>query len=282
MEPRSAALPNTEEKRDKDIIDRTLPQNIDAEQALLGALLIDNDVYDKVSAFLEPNHFYVPVHGRIYEAVRTLILRGQVATSVTLKAYFASDEALMDIGGSDYLERLTSGAVSLVHSEDYGRVIIDLSLRRDLIRLGQGVVERGYDPAVDETAMGQIELAESELYSMAETGAPEGGFQTFGSSLEAAIEIAEHAYKRDGQLSGTATHFLDLDNLLGGLHNSDLIVLAGRPSMGKTALATNIAFNAARARAEKSDSGAVVGFFSLEMSSEQLAMRILADESGPF
>ena len=280
METRSAALPNTEEQRDKDIIDRTLPQNIDAEQALLGALLIDNDVYDKVSAFLEPNHFYVPVHGRIYEAVRTLILRGQVATSVTLKAYFASDEALMDIGGSDYLERLTSGAVSLVHSEDYGRVIIDLSLRRDLIRLGQGVVERGYDPAVDETAMGQIELAESELYSMAETGAPEGGFQTFGSSLEAAIEIAEHAYKRDGQLSGTATHFLDLDNLLGGLHNSDLIVLAGRPSMGKTALATNIAFNAARARAEKSDSGAVVGFFSLEMSSEQLAMRILADESG--
>ena len=102
METRSAALPNTEEQRDKDIIDRTLPQNIDAEQALLGALLIDNDVYDKVSAFLEPNHFYVPVHGRIYEAVRTLILRGQVATSVTLKAYFASDEALMDIGGSDY------------------------------------------------------------------------------------------------------------------------------------------------------------------------------------
>jgi len=259
---------------------RVLPQNIDAEQALLGALLIDNDAYDKVSDFLEPNHFFVPVHGRVYEAARALIQRGQVATAVTLKAYFASDEALIDIGGADYLERLVSSAVSFVHSEDYGRVIVDLSLRRDLIRLGETVTERSYDPAVDDSAIEQIEAAEGQLYQMAESGASEGGFQAFGDSLEAALQTAEHAYKRDGQLAGVATDFVDLDNLLGGLHKSDLIVVAGRPSMGKTALATNIAFNSARARVSGSEAGAVVGFFSLEMSSEQLAMRILAEESG--
>ena len=280
MDSVSEAAKFTEERQDADDSYRVLPQNIDAEQALLGALLIDNDAYDKVSSFLEPNHFYVPVHGRVYEAVRALILRGQVATPVTLKAYFAGDEALANIGGADYLERLSASAVSLVHSEDYGRVIVDLSLRRDLIRLGEAVVERGYDPAVEDTAINQIESAEGDLYLMAETGAPEGGFQTLGESLQTALEIAEHAYKRDGQLSGVATDFVDLDNLLGGLHKSDLIVLAGRPSMGKTALATNIAFNSARAHAAQSNVGAVVGFFSLEMSSEQLAMRILAEESG--
>ena len=281
MDPVSSAVAYKNERQNRqDGEYRTLPQNIDAEQALLGALLIDNDAYDKVSTFLEPSHFYVPVHGRLYEAARALIQRGQVATPVTLKAYFSSDESLVDVGGVDYLERLVSSAVSFVHSEDYGRVIVDLSLRRDLIRLGETVVERGYDPAVDETAIDQIEAAEGDLYQMAETGAPEGGFQTFGESVEAALELAENAYKRDGQLSGVATDFVDIDNLLGGLHKSDLIVIAGRPSMGKTALATNIAFNASRAHASDSKVGAVVGFFSLEMSSEQLAMRILAEESG--
>ena len=281
MDPVSSAVAyKREQQNHQDGEYRTLPQNIDAEQALLGALLIDNDAYDKVSTFLEPSHFYVPVHGRLYEAARTLIQRGQVATPVTLKAYFSSDESLVDVGGVDYLERLVSSAVSLVHAEDYGRVIVDLSLRRDLIRLGETVAERGYDPAVDETAIDQIEAAEADLYQMAETGAPEGGFQTFGVSVEAALELAENAYKRDGQLSGVATDFVDIDNLLGGLHKSDLIVIAGRPSMGKTALATNIAFNASRAHVSDAKAGAVVGFFSLEMSSEQLAMRILAEESG--
>ena len=160
-----------------------LPQNIDAEQALLGALLMDNDVYDRVSDFLEPEHFFVPVHGRLFEAARTLIVRGQVASAVTLKAYFASDEALADIGRDDYLERLVSSAVSLVHSGDYGRVITDLSLRRELIRLGEEVVSRGYDPAVDESALDQIEVAEGELFQMAEFGLKDSGFQTFAQSL---------------------------------------------------------------------------------------------------
>ena len=257
-----------------------LPQNIDAEQALLGALLMDNDVYDRVSDFLEPEHFFVPVHGRLFEAARTLIVRGQVASAVTLKAYFASDEALADIGRDDYLERLVSSAVSLVHSGDYGKVITDLSLRRELIRLGEEVVSRGYDPAVDESALDQIEVAEGELFRMAEFGRRDGGFQTFAQSLDGALKLAETAYRQDGQLAGIATSFVDLDNLLGGLHKSDLIVLAGRPSMGKTALATNIAFNAARALLEGTDSSGAVGFFSLEMSAEQLAMRILADEAG--
>ena len=257
-----------------------LPQNIDAEQALLGALLMDNDVYDRVSDFLEPEHFFVPVHGRLFEAARTLIVRGQVASAVTLKAYFASDEALAEIGRDDYLERLVSSAVSLVHSGDYGKVIADLSLRRELIRLGEEVVSRGYDPAVDETALDQIEVAEGELFRMAEFGRSDGGFQTFAQSLDGALKLAETAYRQDGQLAGITTNFVDLDNLLGGLHKSDLIVLAGRPSMGKTALATNIAFNAARALLESPDNSGAVGFFSLEMSAEQLAMRILADEAG--
>lgn len=259
---------------------RTLPQNIDAEQALLGAILMDNDVYDRVSDFLEPDHFYVPVHGRLYEAARTLIVRGQVASAVTLKAYFASDEALADIGRDDYLERLVSSAVSLVHSTDYGQVIADLSLRRELIRLGEEVVSRGYDPAVDESALDQIEVAEGELFRMAEFGLKDSGFQTFAQSLDEALKVAETAYRQDGQLAGVPTDFVDLDNLLGGLHKSDLIVLAGRPSMGKTALATNIAFNAVQRSGDDQEESTVVGFFSLEMSSEQLAMRILADESG--
>ena len=260
--------------------DPTLPQNIDAEQALLGAILKDNDVYDKVSDFLEPEHFYVPVHGRLYEAVRTLIVRGQVASSITLKAYFASDDALAEVGRDDYLERLVSSAVSLVHAADYGLVITDLSLRRELIRLGEDVVRRGYDPAVDESALDQIEQAEGELFRMAEFGSGDNGFQTFAQSLDGALKLAETAYRQDGQLAGVPTDFIDLDNLLGGLHKSDLVVLAGRPSMGKTALATNIAFTAANARSKNQEHGAVVGFFSLEMSAEQLATRILADEAG--
>ncbi|MDP6352560.1 MAG: replicative DNA helicase [Alphaproteobacteria bacterium] len=266
---------------------RIQPQNIEAEQALLGAVLIDNEALDKVSAFLEPDHFHVPVHGRIYEAARTLIQRGQVANPVTLKAFFELDEGLADIGGAQYLTRLAASAVSLVNAEAYGRLIHDLCLRRDLIRLGDDLVETAYDPEVDDSAAAQIERAEGRLFQLAETGQHEGGFRPLSSSLAEAVRNAEAAYKRKGQLSGVATGLIDLDNLLGGLHRSDLIVIAGRPSMGKTALATNIAFHAARGfRQEVGEDGetrtvdgAVVGFFSLEMSAEQLATRILAEES---
>jgi len=266
---------------------RQLPQNEEAEQALLGAMLIDNSAYDQVSTFLEPDHFYLPVHGRIYEAARALISRGQIANPVTLKAYFESDESLADIGGAHYLARLAGAAVSIINTEDYGRVIRDLSVRRSLIHIGEDVVNTAFDPRIEETATTQIEQAESSLYELAETGHDEGGFKPLSTALAEAVASAEAAYKRDGQLSGVPTGLIDLDSLLGGLHKSDLLILAGRPSMGKTALATNIAFHAAKSYRTAPDEtgqpvavdGAVVGFFSLEMSAEQLAGRILAEES---
>jgi len=266
---------------------REMPRNTDAEQALLGAILVDNEAYDKVSTFLEPDHFHIPVHGRIYNAARILILRGQIATPITLKAFFDNDEGLADIGGSDYLHRLSSSAVSIINAEDYGRTIYDLGLRRDLIRLGEDMVNIAFDPEVEDTAASQIERSEQRLYELAETGQHEGGFKPFNVSLTEAVKNAEAAYKRDGRLSGVATGLIDLDNLLGGLHRSDLIILAGRPSMGKTALATNIAFHAAKSFREEEDEngqrkvvdGAVVGFFSLEMSAEQLASRILSEQA---
>ena len=177
---------------------RILPQNIDAEQALLGALLIDNDAYDKVSDFLEPKHFFVPVHGRVYEAARALIQRGQVATAVTLKAYFASDEALIDIGGADYLERLVSSAVSFVHSGDYGRVIVDLSLRRDLIRLGETVMERSFDPAVD----GHIRITAGGSYTLYLNGDLVGA-----DDAPATVETYEVSFKRrENQVAVVVEH----------------------------------------------------------------------------
>ncbi len=266
---------------------RQLPQNEEAEQALLGAVLIDNSAFDQVSTFLEPDHFFLPVHGRIFEVARALIARGQIANPVTLKAYFESDESLADIGGAQYLARLAGAATSIINAEDYGRLIHDLSVRRSLIHIGEDVVNTAFDPRVEESATTQIEQAESRLYELAETGQDEGGFKPLSTALTEAVASAEAAYKREGQLSGVPTGLIDLDGLLGGLHDSDLLILAGRPSMGKTALATTIAFHAAKSyRTEPDESGkprpvdgAVVGFFSLEMSAEQLAGRILAEES---
>ncbi|HEX9648881.1 MAG TPA: replicative DNA helicase [Alphaproteobacteria bacterium] len=264
---------------------REMPHNDQAEQALLGAVLVDNAAFDPVSTFLEPEHFFVPVHGRIFAAARALISRGQIANPVTLKAYFETDESLADIGGAQYLARLAGAAVSLINAEDYGRLVHDLSLRRGLIHIGGEIVDTAFDPRIEDSAAAQIEGAEAKLYELAETGREEGGFKPLSSALTEAILSAEAAYKREGRLSGVATGLIDLDNLLGGLHDSDLVILAGRPSMGKTALATTIAFHAARTYRTEADAagrpvpvdGAVVGFFSLEMSAEQLAMRILAE-----
>ncbi|MGH6717693.1 MAG: replicative DNA helicase [Alphaproteobacteria bacterium] len=267
---------------------RALPHNLEAEQALLGALLVDNGAIDRVSGYLTAEHFHQPVHGRIYSAIVNLVERGQLADPITLKAYFERDGALADIGGAEYLMRLAASAVSIINVDDYGHQIHDVALRRSLIRIGEGIVTTAYDYEVDDPATRQIESAEQRLFDLAEHGQIEGGFVPLNRSLAGAIEIAERAYRRESRVTGVATGLIDLDNLLGGLHPSDLVVLAARPGMGKTALATNIAFNAARAyRAESGPDGrpatiegAVVGFFSLEMSAEQLASRMLAEESG--
>jgi len=264
---------------------RSPPHNFEAEKALLGAILANNNAFDRVTDFLKAEHFADPIHGRIYEALARLIQRNQIADPVTLRLFFEQDGTLADVGGARYLGELAASMVSIINVGDYGRLIYDLFVKRQLIDLGEQVVNRAYDPEVE--AEEQISAAEAHLYELAENGQMENGFRPFSNAITEAIHIAEAAHKRDGKLAGVGTGFRDLDERLGGLHPSDLIVLAGRPSMGKTALATNIAYNAAANYQteidangnEKVVNGAVVGFFSLEMSADQLAARILSEQA---
>jgi replicative DNA helicase len=287
MESTAAARVTPLHEREPDLL-RTPPYNTEAEQALLGAILINNAAYGRVAEFLDAEHFGNAVHGRIFAAIGKLIERGQIANPVTLKNLFDQDGALSEIGGAQYLARLAGGAVTIINAEDYGRAIHDLYLRRQLIAIGEDTVNDAFRHDLDDPATEQIERTEKKLFDLATAGQTEGGFRAFGAALTNAIVNAEAAFKRSGRTVGVATGFADLDKKLGGLHPSDLVILGGRPSMGKTTLATNIAFNAAKAyRAGRApdgstiaEDGAVVGFFSLEMSAEQLATRVLAEESG--
>jgi len=266
---------------------RTQPHNIEAEQALLGAILINNEACDRVSGFLEPHHFFEPLHARIFEAAATLIRAGKLVTPVTLKSYFDNDETLAEIGGAPYLAKLAAAATTIINTEEYGRTVYDLAVRRQLIAIGEDIVNVAYDAVVDNLPSDQIERAEQALFDIAETGKYGSGFLNFGTALTHAIDMAAKAYERDGGLSGISCGLVDIDRMMGGLQQSDLIILAGRPSMGKTALATNIAYQVANAyKAEHNTDGtttvtdgAVVGFFSLEMSAEQLATRIIAEQA---
>ena len=272
---------------------RAAPHNLEAEQALLGAILVNNEAHDRVSGFLEPHHFYDPLHQQIYETAAKLIAAGKQATPITLKTFFESAEPIdAALSVPQYLGRLAANAATIINARDYGRTIYDLATRRQLIIVGEDMVNAAYDSPVDFPPKEQIEEAETRLFSLAETGKYGQGFATFSSALTTAIELANNAYQREGGLSGIATSLKALDSKMGGLQSSDLIILAGRPSMGKTALVTNIAFNIARARArslrdrpelsptDPSHDGAVVGFFSLEMSAEQLATRIMSEQAG--
>jgi replicative DNA helicase len=267
---------------------RSAPHNIEAEQALLGAILVNNEALYRVSDFLEPAHFFEPIHQTIFQLCRDLVRAGKIATPVTLKTFL---DATIDIGGvtvSQYLARLAAEATTIINAEDYGRTIYDLAVRRALITVGEDMVNVAFDAPVDFSPRQQIEDAERRLYELAETGRYDGGFQRFAQGLTTAVDMAAHAYQRDGKLSGLATGLDDLDRMMGGLQKSDLVILAGRPGMGKTALATNIAYNIAKAwQGEvKPDghtatvNGGIVGFFSLEMSAEQLATRIIAEQTG--
>ena len=267
---------------------RQAPHNIEAEQALLGAVLVNNEALDRVSSFLEVGHFYDPLHGQIFETLSKLIQQGKQATPVTLKTFFENAEPIdAQMTVPQYLGRLAASATTIINAEEYGRTIYDLAIRRHLIVLGEDLVNVAFDSPVDFPPEKQIEDAEGRLYELAEQGKYGQGFQTFGAALTHAIDMASSAYQREGHLSGLATGLTDLDNKMGGLQSSDLIILAGRPSMGKTALATNIAYNIAKSyRAEpqtdgtqKVVDGAIVGFFSLEMSAEQLATRILSERA---
>ncbi len=266
---------------------RVPPHNVEAEQALLGAILVNNDAYDRVSDFLQAAHFSEEIHRRIFEVMSSLIRAGKIATPVTLKTFLGEH----DLGGitvPQYLARLAAEATTVINAADYGRTVYDLAIRRNLITIGEEVVNVAFDAPVDHSPRAQIEEAERRLYEIAETGRYDGGFQSFSTALTHAIDMAAKAYERDGKLSGVSTGMHDLDLKLGGLQQSDLVIVAGRPGMGKTALATNIAFNIAKAYqfevrpdgAHVATNGGVVGFFSLEMSSEQLATRIIAEQSG--
>ncbi|MEH3116354.1 MAG: replicative DNA helicase [Methylorubrum populi] len=266
---------------------RVPPHNIDAEQALLGAIMVNNDAYYRVSDFLLPEHFMEAVHRQIFEVAVSLIKAGKLATPITLKTYLGD----ADLGGvtpMQYLARLAAEATTVINAGEYGRTIYDLAIRRRLITIGEDLVNGAYEAPVEAAPRDQIEATERRLYELAESGKYDGGFQKFSDALTAAVDMAAKAYQRDGKLSGIATGLTDLDAKMGGLQPSDLIILAGRPAMGKTSLVTNIAFNIAKAyRGEKQAdgtmltvNGGIVGFFSLEMSAEQLATRIIAEQSG--
>ena len=263
------------------------PQSQEAEQALIGALLFDNEIYHRISGIVQAKHFYNPVHVRIFDSIAVLIERGNLADAIVLKNRFSQDETLVDIGGVEYLALLLDNAPPGSTAPEYAKLILDMAMRRELIRLADGIKGEATDPDSDSDAQTQITTAESQLYNLAEIGGTQSGFVSFENALIKSIEMASAAYSRDGHLSGTSTGLIDLDRQLGGMHRSDLIILAGRPSMGKTSLATNIAFNIAKKfKREKDDNGiekttegGVVGFFSLEMSSEQLATRLLAEHS---
>jgi replicative DNA helicase len=266
---------------------RQPPHNVEAEQALLGAILVNNEAFDRVSDFLLAEHFSQEIHQRIFEVTAKLVRGGKIATPVTLKT-FLGDHDLGGITVPQYLARLAADATTIINAADYGRMIYDLAVRRGLINIGEEIVNVAFDAPVDHSPREQIEAAERQLYAIAESGRAEGGFQTFSMALTTAIDVAAKAYERDGKLSGISTGMIDMDKSLGGLQKSDLVVLAGRPAMGKTSLATNIAFNIAKAyRSEtrpdgtlETVNGGIVGFFSLEMSAEQLATRIIAEQSG--
>ena len=266
---------------------RTAPHNIEAEQSLLGAILVNNEALYRVSDFLEPTHFFEPIHRQIYDIARSLIRTGKIASPVTLKTFLPADIDIAGLTVPQYLARLAAEATTIINAADYGRAIYDLSIRRELIGIGEDMVNVAFDAPVDFAPSEQIEDAERRLYELAETGRYGGGFQKFETALTTALEMASHAYQRDGRLSGLATGLRDLDSKMGGLQKSDLIILAGRPGMGKTSLATNIAYNVAKAwRGEVQTDGHIetanggrVGFFSLEMSAEQLATRILSEQT---
>jgi replicative DNA helicase len=259
---------------------REMPNNIEAEQELLGAILVNNDAAERVRGFLLAEHFFQPAHQRIYKAALDLMDRGEIATPTTLRPFFERDGSLAHVGGAGYLAQLAAAATSIINAETYGKAIHDLALRRELVRIGEAMVNTAYDSAADEPAAGQIEHVEQDLFDVAERGRSDGGFIAFKDSLKQSINMVQSAFKKGG-MSGVATGLKDLDKMLGGLHKSDLIILAARPSMGKSALATTIAFNAAKAFADSNgEEGARVAFFSLEMSAEQLATRILAEQTG--
>jgi len=284
-------LRNIAEKQQKLANYRQPPNNIEAEQLIIGAILTNNEAINKIGDFLRPEHFYEPIHQRIYESILRFNDRGLIADPVTLRNYFDKDEGLSDLGGASYLAKIAGMASGIINVMDLASIVYSLAISRSLIDIGEEVVNHAYDSSGELRASEQIEKAEHKLFQLASEGNSDSYFAHLKSSLSTAITMAEAATKQEEAITGVPTGFTDLDNLLGGLHNSDLIILAARPSMGKTALAVNIALNAAKSLKKKFEKNKredednapreapTVGVFSLEMSSEQLATRLLSMET---
>ena len=266
----------------------SLPQNIEAEAALLGALMIDNRLVEDVQLKLRAEHFFEPLHGRIYDAILRMTDKNMVANPVTLKPMFDADETMKEVGGTSYLAQLTGSGAAIIGARDFAQQIYDLALLRSLVGVGRDMVEGALDTSEDVAPLEQIERAETELYRVAEQGGGEGKAKSFGEATRLAVEMAQKALNSGGHLSGVTTGLDSLNGKIGGMHKSDLMILAGRPGMGKTSLATNIAFAAAQRFVRDQEDGidpaksvgAPTAFFSLEMSADQLATRILAEQSG--
>jgi len=265
-----------------------LPHNVEAEAALLGALMIDNRLAEDVQLKLRADHFFEPAHGRIYEAILKLVDRNMIANPVTLRPMFEGDAELKELGGPAYLAQLTGSGAALIGARDFAEQVYDLALLRALIGVGRDMVEKAVDTSESVDPKGQIEQAEVALYRVAEEGGEQGGVKTFAQATKLAVEMAERALNSGGHVSGVTTGLESINSRLGGMHPSDLVILAGRPGMGKSSLATNIAFNAASRYVRDMEDGidpaksvgAPVAIFNLEMSADQLATRILAEQSG--
>ena len=255
-----------------------LPSNLEAEQALIGSVLVNNDIIDEISNIASAGKFFDPIHKKIYEVIESLNNKGMIANPITLKNHFENDSGLSEVGGVDYLIKLTRFSSSIKQAIDYAKVIHEMYVRRELISISDNISEESRDEEIDKTGENIIEDAEQSLYQLAERGNFSQSYIKFNKALDQTIEMATLAMKSDQGIVGVPTGLTDLDEKLGGLHKSDLVIIAGRPSMGKTALATNIAYHAAKKIHENNEKTSVA-FFSLEMSSEQLSTRILSEQA---
>ena len=261
-------------------IPRVLPSNVQAEQMLLGAILTNNELLNYVSEFLRDEHFFEPIHQKIYEAIEKITEKGLIATPITLRSMLTQDELFQEIEGAEYLAKLITMSMMVINPIDYGKIIYNLAIKRNLINIGEEVVNNAYNSSLEVEAKEQIEHAEAKLYDLASEGLNEKSFTKIGISISESLASINRAMKNNDHVIGISTGLIDLDNKLFGFHNSDLIILAGRPSMGKTAFAINLALNACNNMRLKNirDNQEIqsVGFFSLEMSSEQLTTRLLS------
>ena len=256
-----------------------LPNNIEAEQSVIGSILVSNEIFDEVSTIIDSSKFYDPIHQKIFHAIENLIAKGMLANPITLKNFFENDKNLIDLEGHEYLVKLTKFSTSLRQSIEYAKLIYDMHIRRELIKISETTIDSASNKEINVPGEKIIEESERLLFDLAERGTFNKSFIKFEKALDQTIEMAQRAFKSEEGIVGVPTGLTDLDDRLGGLHNQDLIIIAGRPSMGKTALATNIAFHAAKKIQEKEEVKSSVAFFSLEMSSEQLSTRILAEQS---